>query len=90
MSTRARMSPPALLDAIIERAERLRAAGVRRVELEGLLAFDLDPPEPAPDPEQDENSEKDWDDPAQYGSKDGYVPGFRKLRERRRGIGGEE
>lgn len=90
MTARSRMSPPALLDALIERADRLRAAGVRRVELDGL-AFDLDPPEPlAAGDAADEGGEGAWNDPAQYGSRDGFVPGFPRLRERRRGMDSEE
>ena len=84
------MTPPELLDALLERAERLRAAGVVRVEMDGL-SFQL-AATPAPTyvltskdeerPLDDDGSPSDLDpelDPATYGLPPGSpIPGFRR------------
>lgn len=87
--TARRLSLPEMLDALLERAARLRSAGVRRVELDGM-AFDLDPLEGPAAPAQPLEQGDPDEDPALYGSRDGFVPGFPRLRERRRGMDSEE
>lgn len=79
------MTPPTpaeLLDLLVERADRLRAAGVLRLELEGLKV-ELAPAAPTIDPNkrrdaEPEPAEDDVDpfrDPATFGLRAG-VPGF--------------
>ena len=72
-----------LFDLIIEKAPRLRAAGVRMVELDGLRV-EIDPSyaEAAPtasryadDDSDDELEPEPLDDPATFGQRD-HVPGF--------------
>ena len=72
----------AILDLVLERAPKLRAAGVLSVAIDGL-SVTLAPPEPPPDmgSPEDEPSEVDvLSDPATYGRRSG-VPG--RKRERR-------
>lgn len=70
-----------LLDLLIDRAPKLREAGVLRVQLEGLLSFELAPVAPEIDdgedrqPENYEHSDP-LQDPATFPG--GHVPGFRR------------
>jgi hypothetical protein len=75
------MTPADLLDLVIDRAPRLRASGVRCVQIDGLRV-ELDPVEVAPVFQTislgSEPEEQDIDplfDPATYGRKSG-TPGF--------------
>ena len=80
------MDAAQLLDVVIAKAQKLRDAGVLRVRLEGL-AFDLAPPEPTVDADDDgeqldEIGDADpFKDPATYG---GRVPGFRRREQQER------
>ena len=75
------------LDYIAEKAKALRAAGVRKLVIDGLT-LELDPPdspELAPDKATyssltDLPDADPLNDPATFGRRDGSVPGFDKTR----------
>ena len=75
------MTPADLLDVVIDKARKLREAGVLRVRIEGL-AFDLAPPpqilveDEAGDEELEEFEDPNpLNDPTTFG---GQVPGFKR------------
>ena len=76
------MSPSELIDLIIDRAPKLRSAGVRSLQLPGAISIALDPPDDEPrtllpigfddippDPEPDP-----LEDPITYGTE--RAPGY--------------
>ena len=76
-------SPRELIDLVIERADALRKAGVRRLEIGGAV-IELAPHEvELHDEDAEPRSDRyvdPLDDPATYGLR-GFVPGFQRQKE---------
>jgi len=83
------MTPTELVALIAGTADKLRASGVRRLEFDptGRCVVELAPidPEPirrGPVTEHEEPFDP-FEDPATFGRRDGRVPGFTQLQQRR-------
>jgi hypothetical protein len=75
--------PAEWLDLVARNAERLRKAGVTKLELDGCKV-ELSPyvsEEIVKRALEQEDEPNVWGDPATFGLRDGRVPGFSKLHE---------